>query len=124
MGARGKLRTLEGGRVAFMCPGCHELHQVTILEVGPRGHERVGACWGFNGDYERPTFSPSVLVRGHAIETDDAGRWTGEWKRDSAGNPVPLVCHSFVRDGQIQFLGDCTHELVGQTVDLPQMEDA
>jgi hypothetical protein len=29
------------------------------------------------------------------------------------------VCHSFVTDGRIQFLSDCTHELAGQTVDLP-----
>jgi hypothetical protein len=30
------------------------------------------------------------------------------------------VCHSFVTDGRIQFLGDCTHALAGQTVDLPE----
>ena len=29
------------------------------------------------------------------------------------------VCHSFVTDGLIQFLGDCTHALAGQTVDMP-----
>ena len=28
----------------------------------------------------------------------------------------------FVTDGKIQFLGDCTHALAGQTVDLPDME--
>jgi hypothetical protein len=32
----------------------------------------------------------------------------------------PVVCHSFVTDGRIQFLEDCTHELAGQTVDLPE----
>jgi hypothetical protein len=32
---------------------------------------------------------------------------------------VDRVCHSFVVDGRIQFLGDCTHHLAGQTVDLP-----
>lgn len=112
MAARGRLRTLDGGRVAFMCPGCKELHPVAVA-----GDTRP--AWDFNYDYDRPTFSPSILVRGHAIETDEAGKWTGDWKRDGAGNPIPLVCHSFVRDGQIQFLGDCTHALAGQTVDLP-----
>jgi hypothetical protein len=29
----------------------------------------------------------------------------------------------FVTDGRIQFLGDCTHALAGQTVDLPDWED-
>jgi hypothetical protein len=30
------------------------------------------------------------------------------------------VCHSFVTDGRIQFLNDCTHPLAGQTVDIPE----
>jgi hypothetical protein len=29
-----------------------------------------------------------------------------------------VVCHSFVREGQIQFLGDCTHAFAGQTVPM------
>lgn len=29
------------------------------------------------------------------------------------------TCHSFVRDGQIEFLSDCTHALAGKTVSLP-----
>lgn len=111
MSARGVLRMAEGGRLLFFCPGCNEAHQVTVGD-GP------GPRWGFNGDYDRPTFTPSVLVRGYAVERDGDGKWTGQWKRDAAGNPVPSVCHSFVRDGQIQFLGDCTHALAGQTVPL------
>lgn len=117
MAARGKLRTLEGGRVAFMCPGCREMHQVAVA-----GDTRP--AWDFNYDYDLPTFSPSILVRGHALEIDENGRWTGEWMRDAAGNPIPLVCHSFVRAGQIQFLCDSTHEMAGQTIDLPRLEDA
>lgn len=35
----------------------------------------------------------------------------------------PYVCHSFVRNGRIEYLGDCTHHLKGQTVDLPDMDD-
>lgn len=31
---------------------------------------------------------------------------------------VKTVCHSFVTDGNIQFLDDCTHELKGKTVPL------
>ena len=27
-------------------------------------------------------------------------------------------CHSFVTDGKIRFLNDCTHEMAGETVDL------
>jgi len=109
--SRGVLRTLEGGQVAFMCPGCRELHQINVgQDTRPR--------WGFNGNYERPTFTPSILVGGHQTARDKKGEWNGEWVRDAAGKPIPRVCHSFVTDGQIQFLGDCTHALVGQTVPL------
>lgn len=105
MGARGVLRTAEGGHLFFWCPGCREAHI-------------VGPTWDFNGDYDRPTFAPSILVRGNKVVKDENGKWTGDWQRDAAGNLIPEVCHSFVRDGQIQFLNDCTHALAGQTVPL------
>ncbi|EZQ13778.1 DUF6527 family protein [Aquamicrobium defluvii] len=116
MAVRGVLRTLEGGRVAFMCPGCREMHQVAVA-----GDTRP--AWDFNGDFDCPTFSPSILVRGHRVSRDESGKWNGEWERDAEGNPVPYVCHSFVRDGQIQFLGDCTHDLARQTVPLKPFEE-
>lgn len=56
--------------------------------------------WTFNGDAERPTISPSILCT---------------W-----GQSKPGRCHSFVRDGRIEFLSDCTHALAGKTVDLPE----
>jgi hypothetical protein len=30
------------------------------------------------------------------------------------------ICHSFVTAGHIQFLSDCTHEMAGQTVEIPE----
>lgn len=36
---------------------------------------------------------------------------------------VEKVCHSFVTDGRIQFLADCTHDLAGLTVDLPDFPE-
>jgi hypothetical protein len=36
---------------------------------------------------------------------------------------IDKVCHSLIRDGQIQFLTDCTHELAGQTVPLAPIDD-
>jgi len=113
---RGILRIAEGGRLLFRCPGCNEAHQVQVGE-GP------GPRWGFNGDYERPTFSPSILVRSHRTAKDSNGRWTGDWERDATGNPIPSICHSFVRDGRIEFLDDCTHARTGQTVPLPDFEE-
>jgi hypothetical protein len=74
------------------------MHAVNNSPNGPR--------WTYNGDADSPTFSPSIQV---------TTRWSanGEGEKDE-------VCHSFVTAGRIQFLGDCTHALAGQTVDLPQ----
>lgn len=52
--------------------------------------------WSFNGDMQKPTFAPSLLY-------------------------PDLRCHLCLTDGRIQFLSDCTHELAGQTVDVPEM---
>lgn len=84
---------LEDGSIAFECPGCGSAHRV------------IPGRWTWNGSLELPTFSPSVLVT-----------WT------YGDSHEPRRCHSFVRDGRIEFLGDCTHDLAGKTVDLPEIE--
>lgn len=97
-----------GRRVHFRCPGCDNVHGVTV---------DVPTGWGWNGDLERPTFTPSILVHPHQKFVDE------ELEGDALLAPENLTmtpaCHSFVTDGRIQFLGDCTHTLAGQTVDLP-----
>jgi hypothetical protein len=74
------------------------MHAVNTTENGPR--------WTYNGNADAPTFSPSILV-------------TARW---STNDPTMKddVCHSFVTDGRIQFLGDCTHKLAGETVNIPE----
>lgn len=100
----------DGQRIVmFACPGCQENHGPVVQP--PR--------WGWNGSLERPTFTPSILVRGTRRITDD------ERDRILAGEQVQIpevVCHSYVTDGRIQFLSDCTHALAGQTVDLPAID--
>lgn len=95
-----KLRSAQGGRLHFYCPGCAAVHGINVGE-GP------GPRWGWNGNVDRPTFTPSVLVT-----------WSVPPPREP-DDPPDRVCHSFVRDGRIEFLGDCTHALAGQTVDMP-----
>lgn len=97
------LRNGADGRLTWWCPGCDGPHQIAIGE-GP------GPRWGWNGSAERPTFTPSVLVR--------TGRAVDPAFQPEPGDP-PEVCHSFVVDGQMQMLGDCTHALAGQTVPIP-----
>ena len=86
------------GGQAFFCPGCQDVHVVNSAPSGPR--------WTYNGNPERPTFSPSILVTCNWSKLDQSDK--------------DEICHSFVRDGQIQFLGDCTHKLAGQTVEVPE----
>ena len=69
---------------------------------------------------ERPTFTPSLLVRGTVPLTSE--QITAYDRGEGLPTPVPYVCHSFITDGRIQFLSDCTHALAGQTVDLPEVE--
>lgn len=107
------LAEVSPGYVAFGCPGCMETH---VIPVSTDHHP--GRSWGWNGDALKPTFTPSIHVKG--LQTEREGwEWTGEWVRGADGQPLPQSCHSFVREGQIQFLGDCSHNLAGQTVDIP-----
>lgn len=108
------LRNSEDNGLMFWCPGCNEAHQIKHgTGTGPR--------WGWNGDVEKPVFTPSVLVTGTQWPTDDEH---ARLMRGEHVAPRPMVCHSFVgcngaAPGQITFLGDCTHALAGKTVDLP-----
>lgn len=122
MGALSKiLRSMEGGRVAFWCPGCNQCHAIPVAD-----QHNPGINWGYNGNPERPTFTPSILVRsGHYVPSSADQCWCKFNADRVAKGEEPSgftcgVCHSFVTDGRIQFLNDCTHALAGQTVDLPE----
>lgn len=154
------------------------------------GHKFDVGRWQFNGDFEKPTFSPSMhvtmgprpkwpqfpvlrdrdkveslgryvyvpweilrphndqAIKNHGSNLDSLAEnggltpveivailtgisWVESLEIPNAdGKLAELIaqwyqsqpdhiCHSFVRDGQIQYLGDCTHEYAGKTVDLP-----
>ena len=89
------IMAFENNQYIFKCAGCKCLHVVNVNKNTP-------VHWGFNGDVNKPTFTPSLLVNQSHPESR---------------------CHSFIRDGKIQYLNDCYHELKGQTVDIPPFED-
>lgn len=91
-----------GGGTGFMywCPACRFHHHVAIK---PAKLEN-GASWTWNNSHDKPTFSPSIVVK-------------VEFKNRSS-----LVCHSYVKNGQIQYLSDCTHQLAGQTINMECIE--
>lgn len=111
-----RIRQVSDGTLMFKCPGCSTQHALKVS--GP------GAVWTWNGDVRSPTLSPSVLVRtGHYVEGHKGDTCWCTWSREHPDEPAPFicaVCHSFIVDGYIQFLDDCTHALVGQTVALPE----
>lgn len=82
----------ETAVLAFWCPGCNCEHPYRIK---PEGDSPV---WGFDGNMQSPTFSPSLVC---AIDRSKA-----------------KVCHLYVRNGQIEFLSDSHHELAGKTVPM------
>jgi len=79
----------------FYCGGCKTHHCVPVTNP---------ARWAWNGSTDKPTLTPSILV------TYDMGE-----------DHTPNRCHSFVTNGEIQYLSDCTHALAGQTVPLEEM---
>ena len=87
------------GYYAFHCPGCGYLHGYYT-----KPHKRDGQdmpVWAFNGDMERPTFTPSLLVNAHDPKTR---------------------CHLFLTDGKLHYCSDSHHKLAGQTVDCPEWQ--
>lgn len=92
-------RVFDGGQNVHIiipeCPGCGMPHTMPVSTIETRD------TWGWNGSVDNPTLTPSILSIGN-----------GDVKR----------CHSFLKDGKMQFLSDCEHELKGKTIDLPEVD--
>lgn len=86
---------------AHWCPACKEMHDIAVEQPF-----RNRASWSFNGDGDKPTFSPSINI---AVGPFPDGRVER--------------CHYFVREGRIEYCGDCTHEMAGKSVDLPDVPE-
>jgi len=78
---------------SFMCPGCKCAHYIQT-------NKKFSPCWDFNKDMNRPTVMPSIRVN-----LGQGG-----------------LCHSFITNGYIRFLNDCTHELAGETIEIPEWD--
>lgn len=70
----------------FWCPACNQEHHYHVVPDG----------WTFNGNWDSPSFSPSLRLDN---------------------------CHLFVTDGKIDYCNDCKHHLNGKSqvkmVDIP-----
>ncbi len=99
----------EATHVRLHMPGPLENRIIPVMIGGTRAGT---PNWTWNGSVDSPTLKPSILTRGSTGFTDlDGGRTVTDH-----------VCHSFVNDGKVQFLSDCTHEFAGQTLDLLEVD--
>lgn len=91
------LKRHSDGFLFFKCPGCDEYHKVWTDRPGWNNSE----LWQWNGDYEKPTFSPSLKVLP-----------TGSQPR----------CHFFIEEGMFHYQADCGHKLAGKTVAMHPLD--
>jgi hypothetical protein len=82
----------EAQYLILRLPGPSGLICLPVMIKGTREGTRN---WTWNGSIESPTLKPSVLL------TRPESR-----------------CHSFINDGHVQFLDDCTHDFKGKTLEL------
>lgn len=80
----------------FYCPACKGVHRFSVGR--PTGRPN----WSFNGDESKPTFSPSLLM----------------YYTDQETKERKTICHLFVRNGRIEYCGDCPHDHAGKTIDM------
>ena len=73
-----------GGQLSFMCPGCKEVH---IVKHG----DGAGPRWGWNGDVEKPTFAPSILVRGKTLTDKGMINTTEESIKELTAKPLEEI---------------------------------
>jgi hypothetical protein len=107
-GWRGVLRINEDPQhIGFWCPGCETLHVYD---------ER----WKFDGNYDVPTFTPSLRTStGHYVQgtprMPDGRCGTCVRAQERGVKTICRMCHLFVTKGLIHFCRDSTHPMAGMT---------
>ena len=89
-----KSKRASDGTLLFYCPGCEMMHGI---------NDR----WQISGEPDNLTVNPSVRTT---------------WQPSGTHLPTEkILCHMYIKDGQLIFLNDCTHKLAGKTV--PMIEE-
>lgn len=97
----------KDGHLYYHCPGCKGCHAIPVL-IGKKEDKH----WEWNGDLEKPTVAPSVK----------------HFYPDSHYQAHPglahFCCHYHIRNGNIEYCSDCSHDHNGKTVPLPPFSEA
>ena len=94
--------------ITILCPACREYVKQTYTDTDEAWWTNCGihtldlgdGKWSFDGNMDAPTINPSIKAIRHYKD-------------------VEFVCHSYVRNGRIEYQGDSTHSLAGQSIELP-----
>lgn len=111
--------------LTYWCQGCQSAHSICTKGAG---------AWGWNGDVERPVFTPSVLsTQGHYVswwkpENGCACDYEREHPEEDHTGMRCGRCHTFVgcngaQPGEVIFLADCTHALAGTVQPFPDLPE-
>lgn len=92
----------EATHIQILIPSGVCENRLLPIQIG--GTRQGSENWSWNGDTEKPTLKPSILT---------CADWAGK----------PFRCHTFVNDGNVEFLNDCSHEFAGQTLELLDLEE-
>lgn len=84
---------IEGAWIIPQCIGCGGIH---YIRTQPEANQHT---WSFNGNEEKPTFSPSFKSMG------------------------AILCHFFIKDGKVEFCSDSSHIMAGKTVELLDIDE-
>lgn len=93
------LREAQGGDLVHWCPGCDRVHILPWQRGG----------WEFNGDREKPTFTPS---------------FKHQWPEWEGQKKVERVCHYIISAGVLNFCADSKHALAGQAMPMQPLPDS
>jgi hypothetical protein len=80
----------------FWCPACKCGHGFTVYHPPD-----AGKGWQFNGNVDKPTFTPSLRY------LNQDGKTT--------------MCHLNMTDGMLIFHGDCPHDFKGRVVPMEDL---
>ena len=87
------IKCLDNDKYLFYCPGCNCYHWFTVPK------------WTWNGNFEKPTVSPSIITSPHDPR---------------------IKCHLQIICGELKYFTDSRHYLSGisiSMVDLEEMEE-
>ena len=105
----------------FKCPGCEEFGGTGLHMLAVNTDVKTPS-WEWDGNFEKPTLSPSILTKINVPvpPPPDYYKINGGLSFEPPCYETK-TCHSYLRNGMFEFLGDCNHSLVNQHVPIPDL---